>query len=123
METDTIYREIGRMAYAVAKANGVIKETEVENLFNFIDEEMKTTGTDSVLCAGSEFTRLRRMNASARDAFSMFTSFIENHGNSIQSRIKYVCIRLAIKIAGADESLDETEVALINKLKKKLEIA
>lgn len=123
MDTDTIYKEIGRMAYAVAKSNGVIKETEVENIYLFIDEELKTTGTDAVLCVGSEFTRLRMMNASARDAFDMFTHFMETHGNTIQNRIKYACVRLAIRIAYSDESLDETEVALINKLMKKLQIA
>ena len=110
------------MAYAVAKSNGVIKETEVENVYNFIDEELKTTGTDSVLCVGSEFTRLRRMNASAREAYAMFANFMETHGNTIHNRIKFACVRLAIRIADSDESLDETEVALINKLIKKLEI-
>lgn len=111
------------MAYAVAKANGVIKEQDVNEIFNFIDEEMKTIGVDAVLCVGSEFTRLRRMNASARDSFSTFTSYIEHHGSSIHQKIKNMCIRLAIKIAASDKSLDETEVALINKLIKKLEIA
>lgn len=123
METDTIYKEIGRMAYAVAKANGVIKEEDVNEIFNYIDEEMNTIGVDAVLCVGSEFTRLRKMNASARDSFSMFTSYIEHHGTFIHQKIKNLCIRLAIKIAASDKNLDETEVALINKLIKKLEIA
>lgn len=123
MDTNLIYTEIGKMAYAVAKANGEVKEQEIENIFNFIDEEIKTSGTNAVMFVGEEFTKLRRMNASPRDAFSMFTSFIENHGKNIQQSIKNMCVRLAIHIARTDEGIDETEVALINKLKQKLETA
>lgn len=123
METSTLYKEIGRMAYAVAKSNGGVKDEEVKNVFNFIDEEMKDSGTDAVMYVGAEFTKLRRMNASARDSFSMFVAFLEHHGSSIQQSIKNMCIRLAFKIAASDEGVDETEVALINKLKKKLQTA
>lgn len=123
MESNKIYTEIGRMAYAVAKSNGDVKEKEVENIFNFIDEEMQTMRNNEVMFVGEEFTKLRRMNASARDAFSMFANFIEHHGSSIQQSIKNMCIRLAVKIADTDESADETETAMINKLRKKLEMA
>lgn len=117
-----LYTELGRMAYAMATANGDVKEKELENVFNFIDEEIESTGSNAPLLLGEEFTKLRRMHASARDAFSMFTNFLEHHGNSIQQSIKNTCIRLAIKIASSDEGVDETEVALINKLRKKLEL-
>lgn len=111
------------MAYAVAKSNGDVKEKEVENVFNFIDEEMETMRNNEVMFVGEEFTKLRRMNASARDAFSMFVSFLEHHGSSVHQSIKNMCIRLAVKIANSDESADETETAIINKLMKKLEMA
>lgn len=123
MDSNNIYTEIGRMAYAVAKSNGDVKEKEVENIFNFIDEEMETMGNSEVMFVGEEFTKLRRMNISARDAFYMFVNFIEHHGGSIQQSIKNMCIRLAVKIADSDESADETETAMINKLRKKLEMA
>lgn len=121
MDSSMIFTEIGRMAYAVAKANGDVKEKEVQNVFNFIDEEMALTKSNDVMVVGEEFTKLRRMNASAKDAFSMFTTFLETHGNSLHQSIKNMCIRLALKIADSDESADETEAALINKLRKKLQ--
>lgn len=122
MDSGMLYTEIGRMAYAMAKAKGDVMEKELENVFNFIDEEIKNTGSNAPLLLGEEFTKLRKMHVSARDAFSMFTSFIEHHGNSLQRNIKNTCIKLAIKIASSDEGIDETEVALINKLRKKLEL-
>lgn len=122
MDTNKLYTEIGRMAYAVAKSNGEVKEKEVENIFNFIDQEMEYTGTGDVMYVGTEFTKLRKMNVSARDAFYMFSSFIEHHGSTIQQSIKTMCIRLAMAIAATDEGVDETEMALINKLKKKLQV-
>lgn len=123
MDTFSIFTEIGRMAYAVAKSNGEVKEKEVENLFYFIDEEMEELGNNDVMVVGEEFTKLRRMNASARDAFYMFSSFLEHNGHLLHQSIKNMCIRLAVKIAKTDESVDETETAMINKLRKKLQMS
>ncbi len=118
---EKIYTEIGRMAYAVAKSNGDVKEKEVENVFNFIDEELKTGRSNEIIFLGAEFTKLRRMNVSARDAFHMFSRFLEENSDKLHQSLKNLCIRLAINIANADESVDETETALIYKLRKKLE--
>lgn len=123
METNILYTEIGRMAYAVAKSNGEVKEKEIEHVFNFIDEEMETSGNAEVMYLGAEFNKLRKMNASAKDAYSMFTNFLEIHGNNLQQRIKNMCLRLAVHIAASDESVDETEMAIITKLRKKLELS
>lgn len=120
METNILYTEIGRMAYAVAKSNGEVKEKEIEHVFNFIDEEMETSGNAEVMYLGAEFNKLRKMNASAKDAYSMFTNFLEIHGNNLQQRIKNMCLRLAVHIAASDERVDETEMAIITKLRKSL---
>jgi uracil-DNA glycosylase len=120
MDSCKVYTEIGRMAYAVAKANGEVKEKEVENVFTFIDEEMELMRNNDVMVVGEEFTKLRRRNASAKEAFSMFVNFVEN--NLLHQSIKNMCIRLALKIADTDESADETVTALINKLRQKLQL-
>jgi len=98
MDTSRIYTEIGRMAYAVAKSNGGVKEQEVVNVFQFIDEEMEVMHNNEVMFVGEEFTKLRRMNASAKEAFSMFSNFIEHNGNSLHQSIKNMCMRLALRI-------------------------
>ncbi|GEM_PF-2061928 len=120
MDNNTLYTQIGRMAYAVAKSNGEVKEKEIEHVFNFIDQEIEDSGNPEVMYLGAEFNKLRRMHASAKDAFSMFADFLESHGNNLQQRIKNMCLRLAMHIAASDESLDETEMAIITKLRKKL---
>lgn len=121
MDYNTLYTEIGKMAYAVAKSNGVVMETETQHLFNFIDQEIKETGQDAALSSGAEFIKLRRMNASARDAFSSFIGYVDKHRNAFEQRIVNLCLRLAIRIASSDDGMDETEVALINKLRKNFE--
>lgn len=122
MDYNTLYTEIGRMAYALAKANGSVSDKDSEFLVSFINAEMEQTGTDAVLYVGAEFNKLRSMNASARDAFSAFTGYVEKHSTNFQDRIIHLCMRLAIKIAATDDGIDETETALINKLRKKFDL-
>ena len=53
MDTFSVFTEIGRMAYAVAKSNGEVKEKEVENIFYFIDEEMEELRNYDVMVVGA----------------------------------------------------------------------
>lgn len=126
MDKKSFYIELGRLAYAIARADGIVQSEEVDKICDLIGLEIENTGDDSydkrdvILGAASEFNRLRTRNASAREAFTGFTDFIAEHTTLFDSRTKNLCMKVALRIAGANEGVNETESALINKLKQKL---
>lgn len=122
-----LYAEIGRLAYAIANADGVIHSSEVEKICDFIGREIEQVSTDidisdeAVLQAVVEFNNLRNQNASAKNAYLDFLNFIDDQPELFNDRMKNLCINLSLRIASAHEGIDETERALIDKLKRKLD--
>ena len=127
MDYSVFYTELGRLAYAVARADGIVQTEEVDKICEFIGQEIENTGSanhshrDAVLGAGAEFNRLRKISASARETYTGFTNYIDSNAGIFDKRIKNLCIRVAMRIAAANEGVNETESALIDKLKKKLD--
>jgi len=127
MEYSGFYTELGRLAYAIARADGIIHTREIDKVCDFIGLEIEKTASqdhdkrEAVLQAGVEFNSLRKKNASAKEAFTGFMGFIESNSSIFDTRIKNLCINISLRIASAHEGMDETELALINKLKKKLD--
>lgn len=127
MDIKSFYIELGRLAYAIARADGIIQSEEVDRICDLIGQEIENSGDDSfdkrdvILGAASEFNRLRTENASARQAFTGFTDFIAANTALFDSRTKNLCMKVALRIADANEGVNETESALINKLKQKLD--
>ncbi len=127
MNYTVFYTELGKLAYAIARADGVIQSEEVDKVCDFIGQEIESTGSEdhnlreAVLQAGAEFNRLRKISASARETYTGFTNYIDSNAGIFDKRIKNLCIRVAMRIAAANEGVNETESALIDKLKKKLD--
>ncbi len=127
MDHPEFYKEIGRLAYAIARADGIVHESEVDKVCDFIGMEIeqispgdKDSG-DAILQAGVEFNKLRNENASAKEAYLGFLNYIDHNTELFDQRIKNLCINISLRIASAHEGIDETERALIEKLKKKLD--
>lgn len=126
MDYSLFYTELGRLAYAVARADGIIHSEEVDRICDFIGQEIENAGSDNkslreaIVQSGAEFNRLRNSNASAREAFNGFTDFIDTNASEIDSRLKNLSLRIAFRVASAYEGVNETESALIEKLKRKL---
>lgn len=127
MDYSHFYTEIGRLAYAIASADGIIHSSEVAKICDFIGQEMEQVGThdknsdEAILQAVVEFNKLRSQNASTKEAYLGFLNFIDDHSDLFTLRMKNLCINISLRIASAHEGIDETEKALIDKLKKKLD--
>lgn len=127
MDYSGFYTELGRLAYAIARADGIIQSEEVDKVCDFIGQEIEKTDSqdhnmlEAVLGAAAEFNRLRASNASAKDAFVDFLTYIDNNTGIFNLRNKNLSVNIAFRIAAAYEGIDETEKALIDKLKKKLD--
>jgi len=127
MDYSTFYTELGRLAYSIARADGIVQGDEVDLICDLIGQEIEDTKSqdhnlrEAVLGAAAEFNNLRINKASAREAFTGFTGYIDAHPNAFDSRMKHLSLRVALRIASAHEGVNETELALIEKLKKKLD--
>ncbi len=127
MDYSGLYTEIGRLAYAIANADGIIHSSEVDKICDFIGREIEQVGTDdkiseeAILHAVLEFNKLRNQNASTKDAYLGFLNYIDGHSELFNHRIKNLCMNISLRIASAHEGIDEIEMALIDKLKKKLD--
>ncbi|MDY0102564.1 MAG: TerB family tellurite resistance protein [Lentimicrobium sp.] len=127
MDYPEFYTEIGKLAYAIARADGIIHSSEVDKICDFIGMEIEHIETDdknsaeAVLQAVVKFNKLRNENASAKEAYLSFFDFIDGHTELFNQRIKNLCINISLRIASAHEGIDETERALIEKLQKKLD--
>lgn len=127
MDYPGLYTEIGRLAYAMASADGVIHSSEVEKICDFIGREIEQVSTgdkiseEAILQAVIEFNKLKNQNASTKDAYLEFLHFIDHHPELFNLRVKNLCVNISLRIASAYEGIDETEMALIDKLKKKLD--
>ena len=127
MDYSGFYTEIGRLAYAIAFADGVIHSSEVDKICDFIGREIDQSRTDdnisdeAVLQAVIEFNNLRNQDASAKDAYLGFLNYIDEHSELFNLRMKNLSINLSLRIASAHEGINETEMALIDKLKRKLD--
>ncbi len=128
MDYSSFYTELGRLAYSIARADGIVQSEEVDKICDLIGQEIENTRSEdhnmreAVLGAGAEFNNLRKNNASAREAFTGFTGFIDSNHSAFDTRMKNLCLRIAFRIASAHEGVNETESALIDKLKKKLDL-
>lgn len=127
MDYSRLYMELGRLAYAIARADGIVQSEEIDKVCDFIGQEIEIVGDQdhdkrkAVLEAAVEFNRLRKENASAKESFLGFTGFIDSNPALFDKRLKNLCINIALRIASASEGVDETEKALIDKLKRKLD--
>ncbi len=127
MDYSVFYTELGRLSYAIARADGIVQTEEVDKICEFIGQEIESTGSEdhnrreAVFGAATEFNKLRKNNASAREAFTGFTGYVDLNLQAFDLRMKNLCIRIAMRIASASEGVNETESALISKLKKKLD--
>jgi molecular chaperone GrpE (heat shock protein) len=115
------------LAYSIARADGIVQGEEVDRICDLIGQEIESTQSEdhnlreAVLGAAAEFNNLRNNNASAREAFTGFTGFVDANSKVFDSRMKHLSLRVALRIASAHDGVNETELALIEKLKKKLD--
>lgn len=127
MDYSAFYTELGRLSYAIARADGIVQTEEVDKICEFIGQEIENTHSEdhnrreAVFSAATEFNKLRKNDASAKEAFNDFTGFIDSNPDAFNLRMKNLCTRIALRVASANEGINETESALISKLKKKLD--
>jgi len=67
-----------------------------------------------------EFHRLKKCKTSVKEAYQHFIDFLEANKAEFDDKMKTTCITLIEKVAIAHNGIEDTEQALIDKVKTRL---
>lgn len=123
------YKELGKLLYAVAKADGKINPHEVEELKRIIKSELvpaeKETdkfGTDAAFYTEFEFETYEDLDIDADLAYDSYISFVKEHNNYVTLEMREKAYFLATNVSDAFKGKNKAEKNLINRLKKDLQL-
>lgn len=123
------YKELGKLLYAVAKADGKINPHEVQELKRIIKSELvpaeKETdkfGTDAAFYTEFEFEAYEELDMDADVAYDSFISFVKEHNNYVTLEMREKAYFLATNVSDAFKGKNKAEKNLINRLKKDLQL-
>jgi uncharacterized tellurite resistance protein B-like protein len=123
------YTAIGKLVYAIAKADGKIQTGESAKIFYFVisqivDLEKESGNGRHALEAFNterEFHRLEKQNASVQDAVDGFFEFLEENKTHCDDKLKNTCLNVMERVAMAYNEIEESEKELIDKIKEKIQ--
>ncbi len=129
MITRSYYKELGKLLYAVAKADGTINPNEVTELKRIIKSELvpaeKETdkfGTDAAFYTEFEFEAYEEMDIDAELAYDSFISFVKEHNNYVTLEMREKAYFLATNVSDVFKGKNKAEKNMIDRLKKDLKL-
>lgn len=128
MDYKEFYTELGKLLYAVAKADGEVQEEELFKIYQMIVNDL----SDSLLFdrenevdayyAEFEFEALTDNNADMAEAIKSFIEFYELNKESFSPKMKDAILKAMNAVAIAFDDVVPEEQLLIDQLKEKLGI-
>ncbi|MBL6963932.1 MAG: hypothetical protein ISR55_08915 [Bacteroidetes bacterium] len=122
------YIELGKLLYAVAKADGKVQLEEVQDLHKLVRDVLLKTenktdefGTNSAFYTEFEFETMLDSKAEMNEAYKSFIKFVNINKEHITDDLKNICISSVEKIADAFEGIVPQEKAFIDKFKNDLD--
>lgn len=122
-----LYAEIGKLLYAVADIDKVIRPEEKKKLLEIVKNELLSFnatkdkfGTDAGYYAEFEFDFLEEQIADADAAFESFINFTKNHRTALDQKVIKLCVNIAMEIAEAYRKQNRAEKELLKRLKHHL---
>ncbi|OQX75455.1 MAG: hypothetical protein B6D64_11590 [Bacteroidetes bacterium 4484_276] len=123
------YTAIGRLVYAIAKADGSIQTEESAKIFHFVisqivnlEKDSGGTGKNALEAFNTEreFHRLKKMNATVQEAYNGFVDFLDKNKQHFDGKMKKTCLDIMEKVAMAYNGVEDPEKAIIDKVKEKI---
>ncbi len=128
MEAQLFYKELGRLLYAIAAADGSVSDKEVATLKRIVSQELVPQeastdhfGTDQAYITEFEFDVLADRSASAEGAFDSFIVYMARHKNDLDPERKELIYRAADAVANAFHGVNKAELPLLIALHEHLE--
>ena len=127
MKYTDFYSELGKLMYAIAKADGKVGNEEYNTLKKIVREELlpleKSTdeyGTDNAFYTEMEFDYLEDNYGDPILAFNSFIDYVEAHKSTFNEKIVNLIKRISSRIASSEFGIDANEQKYLDKLNQKL---
>lgn len=127
MEAQLFYKELGRLLYAIAAADGKISDQEIRTLKKVVSDQLVPQevstdhfGTDQAFITEFEFDVLAERGASVEGAFDSFIAYMARHRHDLTAERKELIYRCADAVASAFHGVGKAELPLLIELHKHL---
>lgn len=124
-----LYKHIGVLLYAVAKADGKIHDKEIKALHRIVTEDLAPLedsvdkfGTDAAFFAEFEFEILQDRDISAQKAFDKFVAFAKEQDKNLSPQLRQLIVGCVEKVAAAYRGINKAEAEMIEALKHHLSV-
>ncbi|WP_250631671.1 hypothetical protein [Rhodoflexus caldus] len=122
-----LYKNIGVLLYAIAKADGQIQDKEIKVIHRIVvedlaplEESVDNFGTDAAFFAEFEFEILQDRDISAQKAFDRFVAFAKENQKNLSPELRALIVKSVEKVAAAYRGTNKAEAEMIESLKKHL---
>jgi uncharacterized tellurite resistance protein B-like protein len=129
MITRSYYKELGKLLYAIAKADGTINSNEIQELKRITKSELVPNenqtdafGTTSAFYTEFEFDFYQDLDIDADLAYDSFISFVKENENYITPEMREKAYDMAINIANTFKGKNKSEKKMIDRLRKDLKL-
>lgn len=117
------YSEIGKLAYAIAKSDGVISKEERDSILKVVNEELAPIedsldefGTEAAYIVQFEFDIMEDQSIPVEDAFNSFIDFFELNSDKFTQRLRKISWVVAERIANSNNGVNKKERKYLEKL-------
>jgi uncharacterized tellurite resistance protein B-like protein len=121
------YKQLGKLLYAVAKADGKIQEPEVRAIHEIvitdlvpIEDSVDQFGTDAAFYAEFEFEILRDHGSPKDKVYQSFLDYVKDNNKNLKPNLRDLIMKSVEKVAEAHLGTEPAEAALIADLRKHL---
>lgn len=117
------YKELGKLVYALAKADGEIQVKESDKLIEILRGTEIYCEQGEIIPLQSEkyytefeFMLYKEKKIAVKDAFSSFINFINNNFTHIDDKMKKITLALAKKILKSHKGINRLEQKMLDEL-------
>ncbi|MCB0795567.1 MAG: hypothetical protein KDB88_12595 [Flavobacteriales bacterium] len=127
MNHQLFYKELGRLLYAIAAADGKVADKEVAMLKKVVKEQLVPLenstdhfGSDQAFIAEYEFEVLADRSAEADGCFDSFIAYISQHLEELTPELKKLILGMADAVGDSFHGTNKHELAYLIELRKEL---
>lgn len=120
MDATLFYKELGRLLYAIAAADGQVNRKEVEtvkwvvkDLLVPVEAGMDHHGTDQAFITEFEFDTLLERTATCEEAYASFTAYMDLHRHHLPKERRELIYNCAESVAHAMHGVNSKELPLL----------
>lgn len=113
------YQHLGRLFYAMAAADQVVRKEEIESLHKMVrkewlemDDEVDSFGTDSAFQIEIVFDWMDANKPDAESAYQRFAEYYESHKSLFTPRVKEKILRTTRKIGTSFRDMNKSELIM-----------